>query len=77
MAFAQARPPRQLAWMRSPEALSDDPALHNCIVAYGSDLSLLETALLPHGHSIPSRQARPMRSRALITLVQRAIVYST
>lgn len=87
----EARPARQFAWMRAPEAVGDDPALHQCILAYGacypqpthpptatarsasprrplssihatpaalagSDYSLLETALLPHGVSIPSRR---------------------
>jgi acyl-CoA thioesterase-2 len=41
-------PPRQLTWMRSPERLADDPALHACAVTYFSDLMLLSTALLPH-----------------------------
>ena len=50
----QARPARQLAWMRAPEPLGDDPALHRCVVAYGSDFALLETALLPHAAAVPS-----------------------
>lgn len=50
----QARPARQLAWMRAPEPLGDDPALHRCVVAYGSDFALLETALLPHATVVPS-----------------------
>jgi acyl-CoA thioesterase-2 len=50
----QARPARQLAWMRSPEPLGDDPALHRCVFAYGSDFALLETALLPHATAVPS-----------------------
>jgi acyl-CoA thioesterase-2 len=53
-----ARPARQLAWMRAPEPLGDDPALHRCVVAYGSDFALLETALLPHAKAILNRQLR-------------------
>ncbi len=53
-----ARPARQLAWMRAPFPLGDDPALHRCVVAYGSDFSLLETALLPHATAILNRQLR-------------------
>jgi len=49
----QPRPARQLAWMRAPEPLGDDPALHRCVVAYGSDFALLETALLPHATAVP------------------------
>ena len=48
----QPRPARQLAWMRAPEPLGDDPALHRCVVAYGSDFALLETALLPHATAV-------------------------
>lgn len=32
----EARPARQLAWMRAPGPLGDDPALHRCILAYGA-----------------------------------------
>ena len=39
---------RTLAWFRSPTRLPDDPALHRCVAAYGSDLALLETTLVPH-----------------------------
>jgi acyl-CoA thioesterase II len=39
---------RTLAWFRCPTRLPDDPALHRCVAAYGSDLALLETALVPH-----------------------------
>ena len=52
----EAREARQLSWMRAPMRLGDDPSLHRCIVAYGSDFSLLETALLPHGAAVPSRK---------------------
>lgn len=36
-------------WMRANGKLGDDPTLHCCVAAYASDLSLLPTALLPHG----------------------------
>jgi len=42
------RPPEQDVWIRTNGALPDDPLLHACIVAYASDLSLLDTATLPH-----------------------------
>src|SRR5918996_948833 len=32
-------------------ALPDDPLLHACVVAYASDLTLLDTAMLPHAVS--------------------------
>lgn len=42
-------PPRQRVWMRAAGTLGDDPLLHACLVTYASDMSLLDTALLPHG----------------------------
>jgi len=46
---AEPRPPRQQVWMRADGKLPDDPALHACVVAYASDMTLVDTALLPHG----------------------------
>ena len=45
------RDPRQQLWFRTVGPLPDDPLLHACIVAYASDMSVLDTALLPHGIS--------------------------
>jgi len=42
------RPPSQDVWIRTNGTLSDDPLLHACVVAYASDLTLLDTAVLPH-----------------------------
>lgn len=39
----------QRVWLRADGTLPDDPVLHACIVTYASDMSLLDTALLPHG----------------------------
>jgi acyl-CoA thioesterase II len=46
-----ARPPRQRVWMRADGRLPDDPLLHACVVAYASDMTLLDSVLLPHGVS--------------------------
>jgi len=46
--------PRQgqnLVWMRVPRALGDDPALHQRLLAYMSDLTLLDNIVLPHGRN--------------------------
>ena len=43
------RPPLQRVWLRADGRLPDDPLLHACIVAYASDATLLDVALLPHG----------------------------
>jgi acyl-CoA thioesterase-2 len=42
------RPPHQQVWMRADGRLPDDPLLHACIVAYASDMTLIDSALLPH-----------------------------
>ncbi len=44
----EARDPDSDVWIRSNGALPDDPLLHTCIVIYASDLTLLDTASLPH-----------------------------
>ena len=44
-------PPRQLVWVRADGRLPDTRLLHQCVVAYASDLTLLDTAALPHGIS--------------------------
>jgi len=36
-------------WLRADGRLPDDPTLHACIVTYASDMTLLDTTLLPHG----------------------------
>ena len=38
----------QRVWMRADGALPGDPTLHACIVTYASDMTLLDTTLLPH-----------------------------
>jgi len=42
------RPPKQLVWLRAKSPLPDDLLLHQCIVVYASDLTLLDTATMPH-----------------------------
>ncbi len=42
---------RTAVWMRAAGTLPEDPVLHVCLAAYASDISLLETAVRPHGRS--------------------------
>jgi len=42
-------------WLRARGRLADDPNLHRVLLAFVSDMSLLDTALLPHGKSIFSK----------------------
>jgi len=43
------RDPQQLVWFRADGRLPDDPLLHACVVVYTSDMTLLDTTVLPHG----------------------------
>lgn len=44
----RALPPRQNVWLRADGVLPDDPVLHACVVTYASDMTLLDTTILPH-----------------------------
>jgi acyl-CoA thioesterase-2 len=43
------RPPLQQVWFRAKDPIGDDPHMHQVILAYASDMSLLGTAIRPHG----------------------------
>jgi acyl-CoA thioesterase II len=43
------RPPDSQVWFRAAGTLPDDPLLHVCVLAYASDMTLLDSVLLPHG----------------------------
>lgn len=45
------RAPQQSCWMKCADTLPDDPRLHQCVLAYLSDWSLLDTGTYPHGLS--------------------------
>ncbi|MBM4335120.1 MAG: acyl-CoA thioesterase II [Deltaproteobacteria bacterium] len=45
------RPPFQNVWFRAVDTLPDDRALHQCVLAYASDMTLLDTSALPHAIS--------------------------
>jgi acyl-CoA thioesterase-2 len=49
-------PPYQRVWFRADGKLPDDPLLHTCVVTYASDMTLLDTALLPHGGKVADEQ---------------------
>lgn len=52
MLFPDATRPGQKIWFRIRGPLPDDQALHNALLAYLSDMTLLNTALLIHGRTI-------------------------
>ena len=46
-------------WIRATAPLPDDPVLHQCVLAYASDMTLLDAALIAHGRTVfdPAIQA--------------------
>jgi acyl-CoA thioesterase II len=75
----------QRVWLRADGDLPDDPTLHACIVTYASDMTLLDTTVLPFGLSweSPGMQMasldhamwfhRPFRADGWLLYDQRAI----
>ena len=43
--------PYQRIWLRTTGPVVEDPALHQALLAYASDMSLLDTSVMPHGAS--------------------------
>jgi acyl-CoA thioesterase-2 len=39
-------------WIRATGKLPDEPAIHQCVLAYASDMMLLDSALIPHGRTV-------------------------
>jgi acyl-CoA thioesterase-2 len=46
------RAPSQQVWIRATGQLGDDQSLHQCVLAYASDFTLLDTALSAHGRFV-------------------------
>ncbi|MEM1047179.1 MAG: acyl-CoA thioesterase II [Pseudomonadota bacterium] len=44
--------PVQNVWIRTTGPLPDDADIHHCVLAYASDMTLLDTALFAHGRSV-------------------------
>lgn len=51
----QPMEPRFNVWIRTTGPLPDDPAIHQCVLAYASDLTLLDTSLVAHGRTVFER----------------------
>ena len=46
------REPRQDVWIRATSRLPDDDAIHRAVLAYLSDLTLIDAALAAHGRTL-------------------------
>ena len=44
--------PHQYVWMRATGRLPDEPRMHQCVLAYASDFTLLDTALIAHDRAV-------------------------
>jgi len=55
-------------WIRATERLPDEPAIHQCVLAYASDMTLLDAALIPHGRTVFHQDimAASLRPRAVV-----------
>jgi acyl-CoA thioesterase-2 len=51
--------PAQNVWVRATGPLPDDPDIHRCVLAYASDMTLLDTSLFAHGRSIFDTDLQP------------------
>lgn len=45
-------------WMRATRPLPDDPVIHQCVLAYASDMTLLDAANVPHGRSFHDKSVQ-------------------
>ncbi len=46
-------------WMKTKDPLPDDPACHHSVLAYISDMGLLQSTLVPHDlHKLPKKEHR-------------------
>jgi acyl-CoA thioesterase-2 len=50
------REPQQDVWIKANGVLPTGPLIHECVVAYASDLTLLDTAMFPHAISYQEQQ---------------------
>lgn len=48
----EPRDPRFHVWLRAAAPLPDDPAIHRAVLAYASDMTLLDATLIAHGQTV-------------------------
>ncbi|QRM29661.1 acyl-CoA thioesterase II [Microvirga sp. VF16] len=51
--------PRFHVWIKTTGRLPDNPAIHQCVLAYASDMTLLDTSLIPHGRTVFEPSIQP------------------
>jgi acyl-CoA thioesterase-2 len=50
--------PRFNVWIRATGPLPDDPAIHQAVLAYASDMTLLDSTLVVHGRTVFEREVQ-------------------
>jgi acyl-CoA thioesterase-2 len=55
----EPREPKFNVWIRTTGRLPDDPAVHRCVLAYASDMTLLDASLIPHGRTVFESAIQP------------------
>ena len=56
MEDTDTHPPSKHTWLKTREALPDDPQLHLAMLGYMSDLDFMSTSMLPHGKNAMREQ---------------------
>jgi acyl-CoA thioesterase-2 len=51
-ASSEKMEPRFNVWIRAMQPLPDEPAIHQAVLAYASDLMLLDSSLIAHGRTV-------------------------
>ena len=51
----EPKEPKFNVWIRATGRLPDDPAIHQCVLAYASDMTLLDSSLIAHGRTVFDR----------------------
>jgi len=55
----RSRPARQATWFKATATLEDRPHLHECVLAYASDMTLLDSTVVTHGRSVTDGSLQP------------------
>ena len=51
----EPKEPKFNVWIRATSRLPDDPAIHQSVLAYASDMTLLDSTLIAHGRTVFER----------------------
>ncbi len=55
----EPREPQFNVWIKASTALPDNPEIHQCVLAYASDMTLLDTSLVAHGRTVFDKNIQP------------------